>query len=187
MLAVFMAKVFVYLKTHQQNYRYLMFQNEASSDRKTHDAQPFYGLSVFGLRLCEVALKVLDLTETARSRSPPSYQRATDGFRPESDQLTYCCDEAEGGCSRWMFGLNLVINVPLLADCWHYKTLMCYCKQAYNLLAHLNLAAAPDVFLKLNIGFHCTLIVFFFVKPQSCPVFKWLPEYCRGVLAGVKA
>lgn len=81
MLAVFMAKVFVYLKTHQQNYRYLMFQNEASSDRKTHDAQPFYGLSVFGLRLCEVALKVLDLTETARSRSPPSYQRATDGFR----------------------------------------------------------------------------------------------------------
>lgn len=59
MLAVFMAKVFVYLKTHQHNYRYFMFQNEASSDRKAHEAQPFYGLSVFGLRLCEVAVKVL--------------------------------------------------------------------------------------------------------------------------------
>lgn len=47
---------------------------------------------------------------------------------------------------------------------------MCYCKQAYNLLAHLNLAAAPDVFLKLNIGFHCTLIVFFLSShsPAQC-------------------
>lgn len=96
--------------------------------QKTHN---FHGLSVFGLHLCEVTVRALLLwglrTDLTQLISKP--QMAV------SDQLTYSCREAEGGHSRWMFGLNHVGRVPLLSVCWQYKTLMCHWEWTHPLLA----------------------------------------------------
>lgn len=97
-------------------YQCFIRQNETSSDGKTHVTQhlPCFICRLFafewscskGFYCCEVWM---DSTETASSCSPPSYQQATGGFRPESDQLTSSC--GKGKCLVW-------VNVPLLADYW---------------------------------------------------------------------
>lgn len=91
--AVFIAKVSKLSAELTPEYKYTIHVSKWSRDRK---AQPFYGLSVFGMYLCEGALKAL-LQWGSSSRSATSYQRTTDGYWPESDQLTNSCEETEGG------------------------------------------------------------------------------------------
>lgn len=92
-------KLFVSLKPHQciisdsRGKIYLVLVSKSGWDNQI---QPFYGLSALSRSLCEGAVRVWRLHRDGSARSA-AYQRATDGSRPESDQLTYSCRKRKNG------------------------------------------------------------------------------------------